>query len=388
MNVDCRSTWGLRVKVDGRSPRSRGWVTGYLLKLIRESIPMTQEQVAVKLGVDRATVQSWESGRRPFTAVPFGHAITIRQKLGMLGASSRMLAAVDDAAEADFILSRVLDEQVERSELAEQPLGWSVLTHQLSDLIVWAVLGRAPSFVRDCSSPHPRRGPVASGPILAADERRIFFEHLHVLVERAAAGRHPHILLHRQACFLAGTDPTKESAIWLAQNNARTAGRITRIQTWSAMWPNARSVVTSLANQGDPEPLRAFIAEAHPDDACHNAALNYSAYWVGEIPYRQRNDFFMPTARADWRGSHLLRHLVARLRPEHPFVDLNIHNVWVLLAARRGLAHDDPATGHALAARSAVLLDSDSISVQSRQELTSIVYSLRADGITGTRTVT
>ncbi|AEB45760.1 helix-turn-helix domain-containing protein [Micromonospora maris AB-18-032] len=159
---------------------------------------------------------------------------------------------------------------------------------------------------------------------------------------------------------------------------------MTSLHTWSPLWPNARSVVTSLANQGDPEPLRYFIAHAHPDDSCQRAALNYSAYWVGEIPYRQRDDSFMPSVRADWRGLHLLRHLVARLRPGHPFIDLNIHNAWALLAARRGLSADDPGTGHALVARAAVLLDSDDISMQSRQELTSIVYSLRADGITGT----
>jgi hypothetical protein len=121
-----------------------------------------------------------------------------------------------------------------------------------------------------------------------------------------------------------------------------------------------------------------------PSDACQRAALNYSAYWVGEIPHRQQDDSFMPIARTDWRGLRLLSHLVARLNPEHPFVDLNIHNAWALLVARRGLANDDPATGRALAARSTILLDSDSISAQSRQELTSIVYNLRAEGITGT----
>ncbi|MCZ7422432.1 MULTISPECIES: helix-turn-helix transcriptional regulator [unclassified Micromonospora] len=374
------------MSVHARSSRPQGYVTGYLLKLIRESIPLTQEQVAAELGVDRATVQSWESGRRSFTAVPFGQALTVRQKLGRLGASVRLLAAVDDAAEADSIVANILDQQMERADLSQQALGWSVLTHRLSDLIVWAVTGRRPSFVRDLPSPHPRRGPVADGPILPADQRHAFFQQLHVLAERAAAGRHD--LLHRQACFLAGTDPTKESASWLAQHNSRTARRMTSLHTWSPTWADARSVVTSLANQGNPEPLRDFIARAHPDDACQHAALNYSAYWVGELPYRQRNDSFMPAARTDWRGSRLLRHLVARLRAGHPFVDLNIHNTWALLAARRGLSHDDPATSRALVDRSTALLDHYSISAQSRQELTSIVYSLRADGITGTRTGT
>lgn len=369
----------------GGSVRQRGEVTGYLFKLIRESIPLTQEQLAVDLGVDRVTVQSWESGRRPFTAVPLGQAIAVRHRLRRLGANAVLLAALDDAAEADFILAAVLDEKVDRCDIAEQPLGWSVLTHRLTDLILWAVLGRTPTFARGLPVAHPRRGPVASGPTLPVDEQRAFFAHLHVLAERAAAGQDRNVLLHRQACFLSGMDLTRSAAGWLAQTTAR-ARRVTTFRTWSPLWPDARSVVTSLANQGDPEPLRDFIARAHPDDACERAALNYSAYWVGEIPYRHRDDSFMPEALADWHGSILLRHLVQRLEPGHPFVDLNIHNTWALLAARRGLTVDNPAATRALLDRSVPLLDSDQISAQSRQELTSIVYRLRADGLTGTGT--
>lgn len=180
-------------------------------------------------------------------------------------------------------------------------------------------------------------------------------------------------------------DPTRAAAGWLTKSTTR-ALPVTAFRTWSPLWPDARSVVTSLANQGDPEPLRDFIAHAHPDDACERAALNYSAYWVGEIPYRHRDDSFMPGPLADWHGSILLRHLIQRLEPGHPFVDLNIHNVWALLAARRGLALDNPAATRALLDRCIPLPDSDRTSAQSRQELTSIVCSLRADGLTGTGT--
>ena len=367
----------------GRSARQRGEVIGYLFKLIRESIPLTQEQVAFELGVDRVTVQSWESGRRPFTAVPLGQAISVRHRLARLGANARLLAALDDAAEADFIIAAVLDEQVNRADIAEQPLGWSVLTQRLTDLILWAVLGQPPTFAKDIPMARCRRGPVAAGPTLSIHAQRTFFAHLHVLAERAAAGRNPNVLLHRQACFLAGMDPTKAAATWLARSTDR-ARRVTTFRSWSPLWPDARSVVTSLANQGDPGPLRDFIAHAHPDDACERAALNYSAYWVGEMPYRQRDDAFMPGSLSDWHGSVLLRHLVERLDARLPLVDLNIHNTWALLTARRGIALANPAEGRALLTRGTLLLDDDRISTQSRQELASIVYSLRADGLTCT----
>ncbi|RLQ06064.1 XRE family transcriptional regulator [Micromonospora sp. BL1] len=363
----------------------RGEVTGYLLKLIRESVPLTQEQLAAHLDVDRVTVQSWESGRRPFTAVPFGQAVAIRQRLGRLGANTKLLAALDDAAEADLILAALLRDDAGHSPIAEQPLGWSVLTHRLTDLILWSVLGQTPTFIRSVPTPR-RRGPVATAPLLPADERRAFFVRIRVLAERSTSERERDVLLHRQACFLAGMDPTGASASWLAEGTSRTARRITGFHTWSPLWPDTRSMVTSLANQGDPEPLRDFITRAHPDDACERAALNYSAYWVGEIPYRHRDDSFMPAALGDWRGVVLFRHLVERLTIGHPFVDLNVHNLWALLMARRGLTHDDLATGQALAGRCAMLLDTDRLSRQSRQELTSILYSLRADGVTGTGT--
>lgn len=181
-------------------------------------------------------------------------------------------------------------------------------------------------------------------------------------------------------------DPSGTSASWIAQDTATNAHRKLTFHTWSPLWPDARSVATSLAKQGNPEPLRDFIARAHPDDACERAALNYSAYWVGEIPNRQRDDTFMPTATTSWYGTRLLRHLVPRLEPDHPFIDLNIHNLWALLTARHALAHADPDSARALIDRSPALLDSDTLSGQSRQELTSILYSLRTNGFPGTGT--
>jgi DNA-binding transcriptional regulator YiaG len=43
---------------------SEGRISGYVLKVIRESIGQTQEQLAERLGVSATTGQGWESGRR------------------------------------------------------------------------------------------------------------------------------------------------------------------------------------------------------------------------------------------------------------------------------------------------------------------------------------
>jgi hypothetical protein len=178
-------------------------------------------------------------------------------------------------------------------------------------------------------------------------------------------------------------DPSGASGVWLGESGGSSTHR-SRFHTWSPLWPDARSVATSVAKQGDPELLRDFIANAHPDDACERAGLNYWAYWVGEIDTRQRDDSFMTAELPTWRGTRLLRHLVERLDDTHPFVDLNIHSVWALLAARQGIAHDNLTTGRQLLGNSVKLLDSTRVSPQSRRELASIVYSLRTGGLTGT----
>src|SRR5688572_17116059 len=128
----------------------RGRISGFLLKLVRESIPATQERLATELVVDRGTVQGWETGRRPFTSVAYGHAIAIRQRLAQLGADASLLAAIDDAVEADYILDAIIDADPARTDLVQHPLRWSVLNHRLTDLLHWAIVGARPSSL-DCS---------------------------------------------------------------------------------------------------------------------------------------------------------------------------------------------------------------------------------------------
>jgi transcriptional regulator with XRE-family HTH domain len=362
----------------------RGVITGYVFKLIRESIPRSQEHLAADLGVDRGTVQGWESGRRPFTSVAYGQTVAIRTQLARTGAHPELLAVLDDAAEADYLLDQILDVEPEIADVGRHALAGSVLTHSLTEMLTWVTTDQEPTFIKLFGPRSGRRGPVAPRPLLEAGEREAFFANLQALADYADRRDPAQVLLHRQACFLAGMDPSGETTNWLS-GRTRAAISFTGFHTWSPLWPDARSVATSLAKQGDPELLRDFIARAHPDDACELAGLNYWAYWVGELRHRQHDDTFMINKGLAWRGGRLLRHLTERLHAGHAFVDLNIHTLWSLLTVRRDLPHDDSAVGRDLLVRGERLLDEGEISDQSRRELTSVLYGLRIGGFTSDR---
>jgi transcriptional regulator with XRE-family HTH domain len=66
---------------------SDGRNSGYVLKVIRESIGQTQQQLAERLGVSAATVEGWGSGRRPLMAVPTGNLMALRAELRRFGAA-------------------------------------------------------------------------------------------------------------------------------------------------------------------------------------------------------------------------------------------------------------------------------------------------------------
>jgi hypothetical protein len=351
-----------------------GVITGYVFKLARQSAGISQETLAAVLGVDPGTLQGWETARRPFTAVQVGRAVAIRSQMQRAGADPSLLAVLDDAAEADYLLGAIVAGGTGTVDTSRHPLGHLVLTHRLADLVSWAITGAAPAGLADRAG---RRGPVPPGPQLDSAERTAFFAALQAAAEQTA-GRDDAVLLHRQACYLAGMDPALSS--WLACMTV-SSGYFVKSQQWSPQWAAARSVATGLARQGNPEPLRAFIAHSI-DTSTELAALNYSAYWVGEFGKRQTGDGFMPDPSARWRGTGLLRHIVDRMTPDHGFLDLNIHTLWSLLLARRGIVHDDPAASTALYRRGTELLDhGDVMSDQSRQELTSILYGVRADGV-------
>jgi DNA-binding XRE family transcriptional regulator len=375
----------LEVEVVGASVRSsrRAIVTGYLFKLIRESIPRSQETLAADLELDRGTIQGWESGRRPFTAMPLGQAVALRHRLAALGADSGLLGALDVAVEADYLIAQIIDIPPAQVHLNQHPLGWTVMTRTLVEMLAWPVTGQAPGLVANSRrTASTRRGPVAPAPLLDSIDRERFFANLRILADRAVGSSGPVVLVRRQSCYLLSEDSAGSASEWLT--NAKEVDlHLSPRPRWSPTWPLARSVATSLARQGDLEPLREFIARAHLDDSCESAALNYWAYWVGEIPTTQRGDHFMVENSYRWAGNKLFRHIVRRLDGAHCFRDLYVHTLWALLIARPRIAWDDPTTARSLYRQSCQLLDEQAISAQSRRELATIMSTIRVEGSTG-----
>src|SRR5829696_9202241 len=93
----------------GSAARPRdGVITGYLLKQIRQSAGLSQEGLAKRLGVDTNTIQGWETGRRSLTGTRVATLVELRHRLRQLGADPRLLGALEDAAEADYVLAYTL----------------------------------------------------------------------------------------------------------------------------------------------------------------------------------------------------------------------------------------------------------------------------------------
>ncbi|TMC11950.1 MAG: helix-turn-helix domain-containing protein [Chloroflexi bacterium] len=89
----------------GHGAESRdGIIAGYVLKLARESVGLTQPAMAAALDVDAGTVQSWETGRRSLAATSVRDFVRLRLRLLHLGVAGNVIDAIDDALSADYIL--------------------------------------------------------------------------------------------------------------------------------------------------------------------------------------------------------------------------------------------------------------------------------------------
>ncbi|GGZ89607.1 hypothetical protein GCM10010371_56850 [Streptomyces subrutilus] len=353
-------------------PLRAGVISGFVLRAARTSVPATQQGLAELLAVDLATVQGWESGRRPLSNVKAGLLLGMRRRLAVLGASPVVLALLDPAMDADRIIAAVLASDDD----AEHPLGEWVHTRQTAHMLAWALTGTPPPSAADVLAA-PRRGPAGAAPLLDADDRRVFFDRLRNTVEsahRTAAGG---ILLHRQALYLSSYDRSPQAVAWTAHALHARRGALTG-RGWTPRWAEARSTAAALARLGDPVPMWDFIERAMADDDDGEAAnLNYWAYWLGVAHQPQADDAFMrDRALTGLDPVALLRALAEGMHLAPGYVDLYTHSMWALLHAHPWLPQALPALFASLAERLDRLLDEGGISPRSRRELGSVHYVL------------
>jgi len=367
-----------RTVSQGSPPRAEadreGRVSGYVLKTIRQAIGLTQEQLAEKARVDVSTLQGWESGRRPLMAVSAGAYLKLRHLLHRLGSTPRLLEQLDTAMEADRFIGYVLSSDGP-IDLDNHPLATWVITRPFTELVAWPFTGTVPNELRE-TAPIRRRGPSGTGPDMAAGERRHMVEHLQAAAEQAAHESVEGALLRRQAHYVAGFDESSETVEWLAVMQRAEQRRLGNRVEWTPSWAVVRSGAHSLARTGDSEALSQFIDVHISTDACEIANLNYWAYWLGEISDPQLADTFMVEVELDsWRGDRLLKHLMGRLTPTNPYVDVVCHTLWALIIRKPSLL--DTRIAGDLAGAVARMIEEGVISPQSRRELEEVLYALR-----------
>lgn len=357
------------------SRRCLGAVSGFLLRLIRESAGLTQVQLAEQLGVDVASVQGWESGRRPLAALRAADLMRLRYRLLSCGAQPILLATLEDAIQADLIIAETVQAGGQPIEASRHPLGATVHQCKLTNLITWPFTGIVPTQLGDLGTARTRRGPVPDRPTLTEDERTRFFDHLLVTAD---ANPHEYAALpRRQAIYLLGFDTRASTAEWLRAEQLRAlrdAGHTDHVPSWVVV----RSSAVALAYGGDRDPLRAFLQHALGTDQMEQANLNYWAYWVGEIDGIQVDDEFMVCIDPrDWSGVRLLGHLLERLHPGSGDAELDIHTVWALLLAHPALLSNHPGLRSATARTVEELAADRDLSAQTRRELSDIAYAVR-----------
>jgi hypothetical protein len=351
-------------------PAREALITGYVLRLARESVPdgCSRERLADAMAVAPDTVAGWETGRRPLTAVRAGQFTRLRSVLACTGTQPALVRMLGVALDADHVLdhARTTASHYEPGDF--HPLGAHVHRREVIELIAWPLSGRAPAWL---PAPAARRGPVAVTPEVSSAERGIVFDHLRRVSEASAANGS---LLRRQALYLQSYDRRPDAAAWMADQHRNTRQRRAG---WTAEWPVTRTLAATLVRYGNPAPLVDFSDYGLADELGQIANLNYWAYWVGEVPTIERDDSFMPTRLGRWRGDLVFRHLASRLDAENGVADLGILTLNALLAARPWLLGGDRKLTAGLAETAERVMDDGRMSSSARQALAQVCYGLR-----------
>ncbi|MFB8003645.1 helix-turn-helix domain-containing protein [Nocardia sp. NPDC056000] len=349
-----------------------GAVSGFLLKLLRESAQLTQNDFAELLRVDPSTVYGWESGRRPLAALRAGDLTRIRMLLIRHGAPPAASALLIDSLEADIIIGDTLETALIRTDT--HPLAINVHQRTLANLITWPMTGRPPMQAIGLLG-RKGRGPRPDRPLLPTDDRRRFFDNLLLLADKC--GQPSNALLRRQAIYLLGFDDRTDSTGWLADE----LGRALRCanNTGAPGWLRVRSSAIALAATGDREPLHTYLTRVRNDDAQEITNLNYYAYWVGELgPAAVTDDSTMiRIAPSAWSGDQLLRHLLVRLRPGTDQADLYARTLADLIASHPHLLAANPTARETLAIVVEQMRGDSELMPHAQRDLANVAYAIR-----------
>lgn len=350
-----------------------GAVSGFILRLLRESIPSPQTALAERLAVDLGTLQGWESGRRPLGNVRTIDLLHLRRTLAALGAEATLFAWLDAAMDADRILTAALRPP---GQPAEHPLATWVQSREAAHLVAWAVRSITPPALRTLAA-RPRRGPAPAGPQLTATDQTTFFTHLRRTAENDDESEEAGLLLRRQSLYLLSYDPAPDADAW-AEQALRTMRPALALRAYTPRWIEARTAATVAARQGDPTLLHDFVQALAGDEHSELANLAYWAYWLGSMPPTQPNDGFLHRPDpAAWNPVHLFQQLVGSLHEAPGTVDLYVHSLHTLIRLHPWLLMADPAAARHLRQRAARLLDARLLSPVSRRDLESVHYRLQ-----------
>ena len=365
-----------RTRRPGQGFRSGvGVVSGFALRLMRESVGLTQAGFAELVERDLATVQGWESGRRPLTALRASDLSRLRAKLVTRGASPTAFAALRDCLDADLLITSAVETGESVTSAVEHPLALAVHRRDFTNLVTWPFTGETPSRLAGLGPPAARRGPAPDRPVLGAEVRERFFNHLLAVADRFRG--EAHAVLRRQAIYLLGFDVREPTRQWLREEQhvaLRAAGRFDNVPSWVAV----RSSAVALAQDGDPEPLAAFVARGLGDDDQNTANVNYWAYWVGEIADTQVDDRFMTEVpKRPWSGALLLEHLVPRVREGSPHLALNAHTLWALILSRPRVLEEQPHLRTQVGHQVERVLDTPDLDPAAKQQLAGVAYAVR-----------
>lgn len=356
-------------------PGDVGVVAAFVLKLLRTATGCRQTDLAEHLRVDVSTVQGWESGRRPLSALSGTSLLRLRNRLIALGAPATAANVLTEAVEADVVLSVVIDAGDRALDAQAHPLGAAVLRRSLLALLTWPFTGVTPAPLRSIGTPLGR-GPVPTHPQLSAAMRDRFFDHM-LAVAVAARSEHG-ALLRRQAVYLLGYDRRPSTMAWLTHEYQRIVRGNGALLTPTGFLL-ARSAALGLARQGDLDPIRRFIGTDLTEPQHATANLVYWAYWLGEIPdaYSSDGDMLQGGETA-WTGHRLLTHLLDHLQdPKH--ADLNAHTLWSLVLARPNLL-DTGALSRTEASTKVEAALHDGLDQRAYRELSEVYFATRLAG--------